>query len=102
MTALALTLVMVLGAEEPTVHVASKSFTESIVLGQIATELVRSTGTAAEHRRALGGSRVLWEALRRGAIDVYPDYTGTLAREILGGTVPPEPGPLRARLPDAP
>ncbi len=80
------------------VRVGSKSFTESIVLGEIATELVRADGVAAEHQRALGGSRVLWEALRRGAIDVYPDYTGTLSREILGGTAPPDPAPLREKL----
>ncbi len=101
MTFVALALGMSLAVTDPStasVRVGSKSFTESIVLGEIATELVRAAGLPAEHDRALGGSRVLWEALRGGAIDVYPDYTGTLSREILGGTVAPHPAPLREAL----
>ena len=39
----------------------------------------------AVHRRELGGTRVLWEALRAGEIDVYAEYTGTLREELLGG-----------------
>ena len=37
------------------------------------------------HRRQLGGTAVLWRALRAGEIDVYPEYTGTLAAELLRG-----------------
>ena len=70
-------------------RVASKSFTESVVLGEIVTALARSSGTAVEHQRGLGGTRLLWEALLRGDIDVYPDYTGTLLQEILAGQTPP-------------
>jgi osmoprotectant transport system permease protein len=66
------------------VRIGSKAFTESIVVADVAAELARAAGAEVEHRRALGGTRVLWEALRRGEIDAYPDYTGTLAREILG------------------
>ena len=39
----------------------------------------------AEHRRELGGTRVLWEALRVRQIDVYPEYTGTISEELLRG-----------------
>jgi osmoprotectant transport system permease protein len=35
------------------------------------------------HRRELGGTTVLWEALRRGELDLYPEYTGTLRQELL-------------------
>jgi osmoprotectant transport system permease protein len=31
----------------------------------------------------LGGTRILWDALQSGAIDLYPEYTGTITREIL-------------------
>jgi osmoprotectant transport system permease protein len=72
-------------AAGPEVRVGSKAFTESIVLGELVTRAAASSGAAAVHRRALGGTRVLWEALLRGEIDVYPEYTGTLAREILAG-----------------
>ena len=80
------------------VRVGSKAFTESIVLGELATQLARSAGAAAVHRRALGGTRVLWEALQRGDVDVYPDYTGTLAREILAKVAPFGADALRAAL----
>jgi len=67
----------------PSVRVGSKTFTESIVLGEVAARLAGAAGARAEHRAALGGTRVVWEALLRGEIDVYPEYTGTIAREIL-------------------
>jgi osmoprotectant transport system permease protein len=66
-------------------RVASKSFTESVVLGEIALQIARTTGAAARHERALGGTRLVWNALRAGEIDLYPEYTGTLIEEILGG-----------------
>jgi osmoprotectant transport system permease protein len=67
------------------VRVGSKKFTESVILGDLATELLRSAGLAAEHRRELGGTAVLWHALLAGEIDSYPEYTGTLTRELLSG-----------------
>ncbi len=67
---------------EPGVRVASKSFTESVVLGEIATQLARASGAPAEHRRGLGGTRLVWNALEAGEVDLYPDYTGTLWQEI--------------------
>jgi osmoprotectant transport system permease protein len=60
----------------------SKAFTESVILGELATQLTREAGYDAEHRRQLGGTRVLWSALVRGDIDCYPEYTGTLRTEI--------------------
>lgn len=65
------------------IDVGSKKFTESVILGEMLTLLVRTTGTAAEHRAQLGGTRVLWNALLAGDVDIYPEYTGTLVREIL-------------------
>jgi osmoprotectant transport system permease protein len=65
------------------ITVGSKKFTENVILGEIVTQLARSEGITARHRRELGGTRVLWNALVGGDIDVYPDYTGTIQREIL-------------------
>ena len=65
------------GAAE-TVQVGSKRFTESYILGEI---LAQAAGGA--HKPGLGNTAILYEALRTGAIDVYPEYTGTIAREIL-------------------
>jgi osmoprotectant transport system permease protein len=60
----------------------SKAFTESVILGELAAQLTREAGYQADHRRQLGGTRVLWSALVRGDIDCYPEYTGTLRTEI--------------------
>ncbi len=65
--------------------VGSKAFTESVILGEIVTQSLRATGATVSHRQDLGGSRILWDALRGGDIDVYPEYTGTIARELLPG-----------------
>jgi osmoprotectant transport system permease protein len=65
-------------AQQAALVVGSKRFTESYVLGEI---LAQSAGGA--HKQGLGNTAVLLEALRAGAIDVYPEYTGTIAREIL-------------------
>ncbi len=83
---LALALVVCLGCScdqstQP-VTVGSKLFTESVILGEVATQLIRDTGVAAGYRRELGGTRILWNALLSGDIDIYPEYTGTLSNEI--------------------
>ena len=65
--------------------VGSKAFTESVILGEILTLLARDGGVDVRHRRELGGTTVLWNAIVSGAIDAYPDYTGTLIEEVLAG-----------------
>jgi osmoprotectant transport system permease protein len=69
-----------------TVRVGSKVFTESVILGELATQLGNSAGVPTVHRSQLGGTRVLWEALRAGDIDIYPEYTGTIVQELIPGT----------------
>ena len=69
-------------AAQADVQVGSKKFTESVILGEIGTQLLGAAGIASKHRSELGGTRVLWEALKRGDIDVYTEYTGTLREEI--------------------
>ena len=65
------------------VVIGSKKFTESYVLGEIAKRTLNDAGIAAEHRQGMGGTIILWEALRGGQIDAYPEYTGTIVQEIL-------------------
>jgi osmoprotectant transport system permease protein len=58
--------------------VGSKNFTEQIILGEIvALTIEQHTGLAVERRLNLGGTLVADEALRRGDIDMYVEYTGT-------------------------
>ncbi len=72
-------------ATEP-VRVGSKAFTESVILGELATQLGNNAGIPTVHRAQLGGSRVLWDALLAGQIDIYPEYTGTITQELIPGT----------------
>jgi osmoprotectant transport system permease protein len=67
------------------VVIGSKKFTESYVLGEIAKRTLADAGIPAEHRQGMGGTIILWQALRGGQIDAYPEYTGTIATETLKG-----------------
>ncbi|MCU0806061.1 MAG: ABC transporter permease subunit [Burkholderiales bacterium] len=66
-----------------TLAVGSKRFTESYILGEIVARTARESGVDAVHKQGLGNTGIVFQALNSGAIDVYPDYTGTIAREIL-------------------
>src|SRR5688572_22142165 len=65
-------------AHAQTLTVGSKRFTESYILGEIISRTAGGT-----HKPGLGNTAILLEALKAGSIDVYPEYTGTIAREIL-------------------
>lgn len=65
-------------------RIGSKRFTESYILAEVLAQ------TAAPHlpappvvRQGLGNTAIVYEALRSGAIDLYAEYTGTVALEIL-------------------
>ena len=75
--ALALVVACV-AAHAQTLTVGSKRFTESYILGEIISQTAKGT-----HKPGLGNTAILLEALKAGAIDLYPEYTGTIAREIL-------------------
>jgi osmoprotectant transport system permease protein len=75
------------GAGPAAVVVGSKKFTESVVLGEMAALLARRAGATAT-RTDLGGTPLVWRALLQGDIDVYPEYTGTIRREILNADPP--------------
>src|SRR5207245_9221114 len=63
--------------------IGSKKFTESYVLGEIARRTLTEAGIPAEHRQGMGGTIILWQALSGRQIDGYPEYTGTIAQEVL-------------------
>ena len=54
-------------------------------MGEIAKRALNDAGIPAEHRQGMGGTIILWQALRGGQIDAYPEYTGTITQEILKG-----------------
>jgi len=64
------------------VVIASKDFTESIILAEIAAQLLEARGVSVERRFELGGT-LPHEALLSGKVDLYPEYTGTAYTAIL-------------------
>lgn len=86
------------GDEPPRISVGSKKFTESVILGDMLALLARDAGADAIHRGELGGTQIVWKALLAGEIDIYPEYIGTLKKEILVGEVLTDEAELRARL----
>ncbi|HET7614988.1 MAG TPA: glycine betaine ABC transporter substrate-binding protein [Gemmatimonadaceae bacterium] len=73
--------------ERRSVVVASKPFGESYVLAEMFAQLLESRGFTVDRRRGLGATEIAFGALRRGAIDVYPEYTGTGLVAILHDTL---------------
>lgn len=78
--------------------VGSKNFTEGVVLGELIRGMAESAGATADHRRALGGTRLVFNALAAGEIDVYAEYTGTLTHEIFAARKPASLEELRVLL----
>ncbi|GAA4332727.1 glycine betaine ABC transporter substrate-binding protein [Variovorax defluvii] len=76
-------------AQDAGLRVGSKRFTESYILAEVLAQ------TAAPHlpsppqlRQGLGNTAIVYEALRSGGIDLYAEYTGTVALEILKSPQP--------------
>ena len=70
------------GLERPIV-IGCKQDVEGQVLAEIMAQLLENRGFAVERRFSLGGTLICFEALKRGAIDVYPEYSGTIEQAIL-------------------
>ena len=82
----ALTCALLVSAcsSQPTIVVASKNFTEQVILGEIiAAQIERRLHVTVERKLNLGGTLLAHEALIAGSVDLYPEYTGTALTEIL-------------------
>ncbi|VTU15892.1 Glycine betaine/carnitine/choline transport system permease protein OpuCB [Variovorax sp. SRS16] len=73
-------------AQGESLRIGSKRFTESYILAEVLAQ------TAAPQlpsppvvKQGLGNTAIVYEALRSGGIDLYAEYTGTIAQEILKG-----------------
>ena len=96
--ALLLALFLVQPAAARDVIVGSKKFTEGVILGEVARLALERAHVPAVHRREIGGTSILFSALRAGDIDLYAEYTGTLRFEILAGDHIPSDAALPAAL----
>ena len=73
----------------PKVRVASKDFTEQYLLGELYAQALEARGYPVERRLGLGATAVADGALRRGQVDMYPEYTGTMWTAVLKKSVKP-------------
>ena len=70
--------------EEKTITVGSKDFTEQLILCNLYADVIEhDTDINVIRKENLGGSQVCFEALKKGEIDMYVDYTGTIYVNIL-------------------
>ncbi|GAB6926132.1 glycine betaine ABC transporter substrate-binding protein [Paenibacillus sp. JCM 10914] len=65
------------GSKEITV--SSKNFTENIILAHMMADLIEAkTDIKVTRTVNLGGSNVVWNALKNNEVQLFPDYTGTI------------------------
>ena len=77
------------GGQEGVV-VASKQFTESIVLGEILAQLIEAkTDIPVTRKLNLGDTSVIIPAMDNGDVDIYFEYSGTVYGTILGKELTP-------------
>jgi glycine betaine/choline ABC-type transport system substrate-binding protein len=102
-TACLLLVVILAGCSStPRIVVGSKNFTEQVLLGEIvAQQLERRLGAAVDRKLDLGGTFLAHEALKRGSIDLYPEYTGTALTAVLKQPPGKDPKAVLAAVRDA-
>lgn len=90
LTLLLLTVARSAGAaDEGTLRIGSKRFTESYILAEVLAQTAApKLSQAPVVRQGLGNTAIVYEALRSGGIDLYAEYTGTIALEILKSPQP--------------
>lgn len=87
--ALGCSLVAWAGTDEAALRIGSKRFTESYILAELLAQTAAPhLRTPPEVRQGLGNTAIVYEALRAGQIDAYPEYVGTISQEILKSTAP--------------
>jgi len=77
-------LLAISAAQSQPIVVGSKTFPESYILAEIGAQLLEDRGFEVRRRFGMGGTKICYEALQTGAIDFYPEYTGTISEVILG------------------
>ena len=72
-------------ADTNTIKISSKNFTESYILAELFAKKIKDNFPSenVELNLGMGGTGMLFEALRNGDIDFYPEYTGTISEAIL-------------------
>jgi osmoprotectant transport system permease protein len=75
----------VMGSDNGVIRIASKNFTEQMILGEMMAQMIEHhTDLTVERHFNLGGTMICHEALVAGEVDLYAEYVGTALTAILG------------------
>jgi osmoprotectant transport system permease protein len=72
-----------LGRADSAVVVGSKSFSESVILAELASQWLEAHDIPVERKFNLGNTGIVAEALFQNNISFYPEYSGTLKESLL-------------------
>ncbi|MCL6091343.1 MAG: ABC transporter substrate-binding protein [Actinobacteria bacterium] len=73
------------GASLPTITIGSENFTEELVLGNLYNDALEHAGFKTKLRSDLGARAYVDEAMAHKAIDLFPDYAGSLLAYLVPG-----------------
>jgi len=71
------------GGGGDSLKLGSKNFTEELILGELYAQALEHAGLGVTRKLNLGTTDIAMAALKRGEIDLYPEYTGTALLNVL-------------------
>lgn len=72
-------------SDNPHIIIGSKAFTENFLLAHLFAQIIENkTKLKTSLKLGFGGTKLVFDALRLGEIDIYPEYTGTAYLVLLG------------------
>ena len=69
-------------ADAPPIRIGAKNFTEQLILGELYRQALEAKGFDVVLKPDIGSTEIIHRALRRGALDMYPEYVGVLLSEV--------------------
>jgi osmoprotectant transport system substrate-binding protein len=64
------------------VRIGTKNFTEQRILGELYRQALEAEGFHVVLKPDVGSTEIIHRALKRGALDMYPEYVGVLLSEV--------------------
>ncbi len=64
------------------IRIGAKNFPEQAILGELYSQALRAKEFDVELIPDIGSTEIIHRALRRGALDMYPEYIGVLLSEV--------------------
>jgi osmoprotectant transport system substrate-binding protein len=64
------------------IRIGTKNFTEQKILGELYRQALEADGFEVVLKPDIGSTEIIHRALKRGALDMYPEYVGVLLSEV--------------------